>query len=155
LRTFFYVHGWTVYRKEPGKAMRICTGMCGIPQRAKDGDAVMSMDGRYSARSQGRRCEYVHGWTVFRKEPRKAVRICPWMCGISQGAKDGDANMPMDAAEQGIHSVDGNRSRKPVIARNEAISCRPFNHLKRLPRYRSQRRLYTSENSDILEGVKN
>ena len=41
----------------------------------------MSMDGRYSAKSQGWRCGYVHGWTVFREEPGMAVRLCPWMDG--------------------------------------------------------------------------
>ncbi len=56
----------------------------------------MPMDGRYIAKSQGRRCEYVHGWTVYRKEPGKAVRICPWMGGMSQRAREGGANMPMD-----------------------------------------------------------
>jgi hypothetical protein len=35
----------------------------------------MSRDGRYSARSQGRRCGYVQGWTVFRKEPGKGMHI--------------------------------------------------------------------------------
>ena len=56
----------------------------------------MSMDGRYIAKSHGRRCEYVHGWTVYRKEPWKAVRICPWLYGISQRAMEGGANMSMD-----------------------------------------------------------
>ena len=57
---------------------------------------IMSMDGRYIARSHGWRCEYVHGWTVFRKEPWMAVRLCPRMDGISQGAMDGGANMSTD-----------------------------------------------------------
>jgi len=61
--------------------------MGGIPQGAREGDAVMPRDGRYSARSQGRRCGYAQGWAVFRKEPGKAVRICPGMGGISQGIK--------------------------------------------------------------------
>ena len=91
-----YVHGWTVFRKEPRKAVRLCPWMDGIPQGATEGGAVMSMDGRYSARSHGRRCGYVHGWTVFRKEPRKAVRLCPWMDGIPQGATEGGAVMSMD-----------------------------------------------------------
>ena len=46
-----HVQGWTVFRKEPG------------------GGAVMSRDGRYSARSQ------------------EAVRLCPGMDGIPQGAR--------------------------------------------------------------------
>jgi len=51
--------------------------MDGMPQRARDGGAAMSMDGRYAAKSQGWRCGYVHGWTVCRKEPGMAVRLCP------------------------------------------------------------------------------
>ncbi len=34
------------------------------------------------------------GSTVYRKEPRMAVRICSWMSGIAQGARDGGAHMP-------------------------------------------------------------
>jgi hypothetical protein len=41
----FYVQGWTVFRKEPGMAVRLCPGMDCIPQRARDGGAVMSRDG--------------------------------------------------------------------------------------------------------------
>jgi len=43
--------------------------------RSKGGGANMHMDVRYIARSQGWRCEYVQGWTVYRKEPGMAVRI--------------------------------------------------------------------------------
>ncbi len=49
----------------------------------------MSMDGRYGTRSQGWRCAYVHGWTVWHKEPGMAVCICPWMDGMTRGARDG------------------------------------------------------------------
>ena len=35
----------------------------------------MSMDGPYIAWSQGGRCEYVHGWGVYRNEPGMAVQI--------------------------------------------------------------------------------
>jgi hypothetical protein len=48
-----------VYRRESGKAVRICPGMDGISQRAREGGANMSRDGRYIAKSQGCRCEYV------------------------------------------------------------------------------------------------
>ena len=40
-------------------AVRLCPWMDSIPQGARDGGAVMSMDGQYSARSQGWRCGYV------------------------------------------------------------------------------------------------
>ncbi len=76
-----------------GSAKFDCPCMAGMSQGAREGGAIMSMDGRYFARSQGRRCNYVHGWTVFRKEPGKAVRLCPWMDGISQGAREGGAIM--------------------------------------------------------------
>jgi hypothetical protein len=36
--------------------------MGGISQGARDGGVNMPMDGRYITRSQGRRCEYAHGW---------------------------------------------------------------------------------------------
>jgi len=35
--------------------------MDSIPQRAREGGAVMPREGRYSAKSQGRRCGYVQG----------------------------------------------------------------------------------------------
>jgi len=42
--------------------------MGGIPQGAMEGGAVMPKDGRYSARSHGRRCGYTQGWTVWHKQ---------------------------------------------------------------------------------------
>jgi len=62
----------------------------------RESGAVMPMEGRYSVRSQGRRCGCAHGRAVFRKEPGKAVRLCPWKGGIPQGAREGGAVMPMD-----------------------------------------------------------
>jgi hypothetical protein len=38
---------------------------------------------------------YIHGWMVYHKEPGMAVWLCPWMDRISQGAKDGNANISM------------------------------------------------------------
>ena len=42
----------------------LCPWKDGIAQGAKDGGVHMSMEGRYSTRSQGWRCAYVHGRTV-------------------------------------------------------------------------------------------
>ena len=67
----------------------LTAGNCQADHQRKS--AIMSMDGRYFARSHERRCDYVHGWTVFRKKPWKAVRLCPWMDGISQEAMEGGA----------------------------------------------------------------
>jgi len=36
----FYVQGCTVFAKEPGMAVWLCTGMYGIRQRARDGRYV-------------------------------------------------------------------------------------------------------------------
>ena len=36
---------------------------------------------------------YAHGWEVLRKEPGRAVRLCPWMGGMPEGAKDGGVAM--------------------------------------------------------------
>jgi len=53
----------------------------------------MSMDGRYAARSQGWWC-----------------CACPWMDGMQQGARDGDAAMSwMDGMQQvagAAHAID-------------------------------------------------
>ncbi|PCJ89293.1 MAG: hypothetical protein COA54_00745 [Thiotrichaceae bacterium] len=49
----------------------------------------MPKDGRYSARSHGRRCGYAQGWAVFRKEPWKAVRLYPRMDGMAQAINRG------------------------------------------------------------------
>ncbi len=35
-------------------------------------------------------------FALWRKEPWMAVRLCPWMDGISQRAMDGGAIMSMD-----------------------------------------------------------
>ncbi len=51
-----YVHGWTVFRKEPG------------------GGAIMSMDGQKNANGYVAIGDYVHGWTVFRKEPVRLLQ---------------------------------------------------------------------------------
>jgi len=51
--------GWTVFRKEPGMAVRLCPGWTVF--RKEPGMAV-------------RLCP---GWTVFRKESQKAVSSCP------------------------------------------------------------------------------
>jgi hypothetical protein len=67
--------------------------MDGIPRRGTDAGAVMSMDGRYSAKRHGCRCGYVHGWTVFREEARMPVRLCPWMDGIPRRGTDAGAVM--------------------------------------------------------------
>ncbi len=45
----------------------------------------MPMDGRYSTRSQGRRCAYAHGWAVQHKEPGMAVCICTGCRGAMDG----------------------------------------------------------------------
>jgi hypothetical protein len=54
-------YGWTAvitfWRKEPWMAVRLCPWMDGISQGAMDDGAVMSMDGRYFARSHGWRCD--------------------------------------------------------------------------------------------------
>jgi len=42
--------------------------MDGMKQRARDGGAAMSRDGRYEAKSQGWRCCDVQGWMVYSKE---------------------------------------------------------------------------------------
>ncbi|PCJ86646.1 MAG: hypothetical protein COA54_07985 [Thiotrichaceae bacterium] len=62
--------------------------MGGISQRAREGGANMPRDGRYIAKSQGRRCEYAQGWTVCHKEPGMAMWLCPGMDGMPQGARD-------------------------------------------------------------------
>jgi len=68
VKRVFYVHGWTVFRKEPGRRCGHVHGWTGrymllrnlhfhhpwwsYSARSQEGGAVMSMDGRYSARSQ-------------------------------------------------------------------------------------------------------
>ena len=66
-----------------------------MPQGAMDGGVAMPSDGRYIARSQGRRCEYVQGWTDrflllqnlhFRRPWRSSIaRSHGRWCGYAQG----------------------------------------------------------------------
>ena len=53
----FLCTGSTVFRKEPGMAVRLYPGMDGMSQGAMEGGETN-----------------VHGWTVFRKKPGKAVQ---------------------------------------------------------------------------------
>jgi len=53
-------------------AVCICPWMGGISQRARDGDANMSKNGRYLAKSQGWRCAYAQGW-ANPKTPKKPI----------------------------------------------------------------------------------
>ena len=53
-----------------------------------------SMDGAYAENCLEQFQRMSYGWTAvitfWRKEPWMAVRLCPWMDGISQGAMDGE-----------------------------------------------------------------
>jgi len=69
---FFYVHGRTVYLKEPGKAVR-CMPMDGrYAARSQEGGAATTMDGRYVARSQeGGAATSTDGLYISRSQRRR------------------------------------------------------------------------------------
>ena len=62
--------------------------MDGMTQRAREGGAAMyRMD------------------EVFREEPGKAVRLCPWMESIPRRAREGGAVMSMDGRADNCSSA--------------------------------------------------
>ena len=62
MRAFFYVHGWTVFSKEPGKAVRLCTWMCGM---SRCQERYMPRDVRYSTRDRHKTLTMITSKQIF------------------------------------------------------------------------------------------
>jgi hypothetical protein len=62
LQRLFYVHGWTVFRKEPGMAVRLCPWM-EVQIFAPAISALPPSMAVVFRKEPGRRCGYVQGWT--------------------------------------------------------------------------------------------